>query len=77
MKSNKLKLGFAAMAFALIGAGFTSVQADEYWRPNKEDPDAELIQPSQCTTPNPALCATRYANGSNVPIQEIHAVFVP
>ncbi|MEJ5144707.1 hypothetical protein [Sphingobacterium sp. MYb388] len=77
MKSNKLKIGFAAMAFALIGAGFTSAQADEFWRPDKEDPSATQIQLNQCTTSNPNLCATRYANGSDLPIAEIHAVFVP
>lgn len=75
MKSKKLKLGLAAMAFALIGAGFTSVQADEYWRPDKETGDQ--IQQTQCLENNPTHCATVYANNSDVPKGVLNGSFVP
>ncbi|UZJ63987.1 hypothetical protein OKW96_16465 [Sphingobacterium sp. KU25419] len=66
MKSNKLKIGFAAMAFALIGAGFTSVQALEYWRPDKDT--GVQINPSQCQLPSSQHCATIYPDNSETPV---------
>lgn len=75
MKSNKLKIGFAAMAFALIGAGFTSLQAQEYWRPNKQT--GVQINPNQCEAGSPELCASIYEDNSDELIGTLNGNFLP
>ncbi len=73
MKTNKLKLGFAAMAFALIGAGITNVQALEYWRPDKET--GAQINQSQCRLPSNTHCATVYNDNEDEPLYPINGNF--
>lgn len=75
MKSNKLKLGFAAMAFALIGAGITNVQALEYWRPDKDS--GVQINQSQCPQNSTTHCATVYENNSDEAIATVNGNFRP
>lgn len=73
MKSTKIKIGFAAMAFALIGAGLTSVQALEYWRPDKAT--GERINPSQCPPNSQTHCATIYLDNTNTVVGDALGTF--
>ena len=75
MKTLKMKLSFAALFIALLGAGLSKVNAaDELYRPDKQS--GQRIDLADCQTPSNDQCGLLYHQNEDEPFDTVNGNYI-